>query len=78
MNRSNVKIELTTHLAGRSLYWLAKTSGVAYSTVHKIANNKTDGISFVVLEQFANAFNCEPCDLIVRKPSRSRINTVKN
>lgn len=70
MSRSNVKIDLTTHLAGRSLYWLAKTSGVAYSTVHKIANNKTDGISFVVLEQFANAFNCEPRDLIVKKPSR--------
>ncbi len=67
MQRSNVKIELETFLAGRSLYWLAKTSGIPYSTVHKIASHKTDGISFVVLEKLSNAFQCEPIDLIVRE-----------
>lgn len=65
MNHSNIKIDLHTHLAGRSLYWLAKTSGVPYSTVHKIARNKTDGISFTVLEKLAQAFDCEPKELIV-------------
>ncbi|MGI8786803.1 MAG: helix-turn-helix domain-containing protein [Pyrinomonadaceae bacterium] len=63
---SNVKIDIETHLIGRSLYWLAKTSGVPYSTLHKIARNKTDGISFTILEKLCNALECEPCELIVR------------
>lgn len=71
MHRSNVKIELETFLAGRSLYWLAKTSGVPYSTVHKIASHKTDGISFVILEKLSDALECEPSDLIIRLKSKS-------
>jgi DNA-binding Xre family transcriptional regulator len=67
VNSSNVKIDLETLLAGRSIYWLAKTSGVPYSTVHKIARNKTDGISFVILEKLCDALECEPCKLIVKK-----------
>lgn len=67
MNRSNVKIDLETHLAGRSLYWLAKNSGVPYSTLHKIARNKTDGISFIVLEKLCDSLDCEPCELIVKQ-----------
>lgn len=66
MQRSNVRIYLETLLAGRSLYWLAKSSGIPYSTVHKIASNKTDGISFVVLEKLSDALECEPRDLIVK------------
>lgn len=66
MQRSNVKIDLETLLAGRSLYWLAKTSGIPYSTVHKIASSKTDGISFIVLEKLSDALECEPSDLIIK------------
>lgn len=71
VNRSNVKIDLETHLAGRSLYWLAKTTGLPYSTVHKIAKNRTDGISFIVLERLCEAFKCEPCQLIFRDKSNA-------
>lgn len=67
MHRSNVKIDLETLLAGRSLYWLSKTSGIPYSTVHKVARNKTDGISFVVLEKLCDALECEPCQLIIKE-----------
>ena len=72
MHRSNVKIDLETFLAGRSLYWLAKTSGIPYSTVHKIASNKTDGISFIVLEKLSDALEREPNDLIVRTVSQEK------
>lgn len=65
MNRSNIKIDLATPLAGRSIYWLAKTSGVPYSTVHKIARNRTDGISFVVLEKLSIALGTDPHSLFV-------------
>lgn len=71
VNRSNVKIDLETHLAGRSLYWLGKATGLPYSTVHKIAKNKTDGISFVVLEKLCDVLECEPCELIVRNKVKS-------
>jgi DNA-binding Xre family transcriptional regulator len=73
VNRSSVKIDVETHLAGRTLYWLAKSSGVPYSTLHKIARNKTDGISFAVLEKLCDALACEPCDLIIRKPTQMHV-----
>ena len=66
MNHSNIKIDIETYLASRSIYWLAKTSGIPYSTVHKIASNKTDGISFIILEKLCDALECNPCELIVR------------
>lgn len=75
MHRSNVKIDLETLLAGRSLYWLAKTSGIPYSTVHKVARNKTGGISFVVLEKLCNTLECEPCELIIRFKSKTGLIT---
>ncbi len=75
VNTSNVKIDIDTHLAGRSIYWLSKTSGVPYSTLHKIARNKTDGISFIVLEKLCNALNCEPCQLIIRFKSKTGLIT---
>lgn len=75
MQRSNVKIDLETLLAGRSLYWLAKTSGIPYSTVHKIASSKTDGISFIVLEKLSDALECEPSDLIITNKLKHKDNT---
>lgn len=67
VSHSSIRVSVTPLLAGRSLYWLAKTAGLPYWTVHKIANNKTNGISFNVLEKLCNALECEPCELIVRE-----------
>ncbi len=66
VSHSSIKVDVNSHLAGRSLYWLAKTAGLPYYTVHKIANNKTYGISFAVLEKLCDALERQPCDLIVR------------
>lgn len=71
MNSSNVEVDIKSRLAGRSLYWLAKASGVPYSTLHKIARNKTDGISFLVLERLADALECQPGALIVSKQDKN-------
>lgn len=69
MTRSRLKIDLSSQLAGRSIYWLAKESGVPYATVHKIATDKTDGIRFVILEKLAQALNCDARDLIGQRMS---------
>lgn len=66
VSHSIIQVSVKPLLANRSLYWLAKAAGLPYWTVHKIANNKTKGISFEVLEKLCDALECEPCDLIVR------------
>jgi putative transcriptional regulator len=57
---------------GKSLYWLSKQTNTAYSTVHKLANDKTDSISFVVLDKLCDALECEPCELIFRETNKNQ------
>jgi putative transcriptional regulator len=47
---------------------LAKESGIAYSTTHKLNKEPPKGISFVTLDKLCVALKCEPGDLLVRVP----------
>jgi putative transcriptional regulator len=66
MMLSMIRLDVSSKLEGRSLYWLAKTTGMPYSTVHKLGNAQTYGISFDVLDKLCDALGCEPGDLLVR------------
>lgn len=44
---------------GKSLYWLAKETGISYPTLHKINKNETDGIKFSILELICKALDCK-------------------
>jgi putative transcriptional regulator len=61
-----IRLQLADRLGNRSLYWLAKETGIAYSTIHKLSRTNTQGISFVVLDKLCEALDCEPADLLVR------------
>lgn len=63
-----IDFRLAERLAGRSLYWLAKESGIAYSTIHKLQKEPPHGISFETLDKLCAALGCEPGDLLVRSP----------
>jgi len=73
-----IRLDLSSKLNGRSLYWLAKTTGMNYSTVHKLGNEQTKGISFGILEKLCEALECEPCDLIVWDSTKKKGNRRKS
>ena len=69
MNMSMIEFRLDERLNGRSLYWLAKESGIAYSTIHKLKKEPPHGISFDTLDKLCAALDCAPGDLLVRVPN---------
>jgi DNA-binding Xre family transcriptional regulator len=61
-----IELRLNERLGSRSLYWLAKQSGIAYSTIHKLKKAAPQGISFDVLDKLCDALECAPGDLLVK------------
>jgi putative transcriptional regulator len=53
---------------GKSLYWLAKETGVAYTTLWKLKTGESQGISFDVLDGICRALNCSPGDVLTLLP----------
>lgn len=50
---------------GKSLYWLAKESGIAYPTLWRLRDSKTESIAFRVLESICLALGCTPGDVLI-------------
>ena len=63
-----VKTRIEEALAerGRSLYWLAKESGVTYAALWNLKERRTDGITFTLLDAICKALDCQPGDILVR------------
>lgn len=59
-----LRIEELLEERGRTLYWLAKESGVDYNGLWRFKTGKAHGIRFNVLEGICNALECSPNDLI--------------
>lgn len=72
MNAAVIKARIGEVLAerGRSLYWLAKQTGLPYQTLWRIKDSKTNGIDYRVLEKICEALNCQPGEIIVWIPDR--------
>jgi len=71
---TNIMIKTTLanllKLRGRSLYWLAKETGIAYTTLHKLGKHETGGIDFRVLNKICGALECQPGDLLLYEPDK--------
>lgn len=50
---------------GKSLYWLAKETGIAYPTLWRLRDSKTESIAFRVLEGICLALECSPGDVLI-------------
>lgn len=63
-----VKTRIEEALAerGRSLYWLAKESGVTYAALWNLKERRTDGITFSLLDAICKALDCQPGDILIR------------
>jgi putative transcriptional regulator len=64
-----IKIELTRLLAGRTLYWLSKDSGVRWATLNALASGKARRLDLDVLENVCRVLECQPGDLLRRVES---------
>lgn len=48
----------------KTRYWLANETGVTYSNISNLCNNKTNSIKFSILESVCKALNCSPGDIL--------------
>ena len=64
-----VILKETLEKQGSSLYWLAKETGIAQSTLSNLCANKTSKIDFLVLQKICNALDCDITDIISVKES---------
>jgi putative transcriptional regulator len=78
----NIEIPLERLLErqGRSFYWLAKQTGVSYTTLWRLKSGKALGITFATLAKICDALGCTPGDVLTieqekRKPERTSSNT---
>lgn len=55
-----------------SLSELSRRSGVSYTTVHSIANNKTAQVSLATLDSLCEALAVKPGDLLEREAPKRR------
>lgn len=62
-----VVLEDTLRAMGKSQYWLAKTTGIAASTINNLCNGKTSSIQFSVLDKICSALDCKVTDIIVEE-----------
>jgi putative transcriptional regulator len=55
--------------ADLTAYRLAQITEIHETQIGKLKNGKAKGISFETLDKICEALNCEPGDLLVRKPN---------
>jgi putative transcriptional regulator len=62
----NIEIPLDRILdeRGRSFYWLAKETGMSYTTLWRLKSGKALGINFATLEKICEALDCTPGDVL--------------
>ena len=65
-----VNIDALLEQRKRSRYWLSKEINVAYTTIKKLADNKTESVNFEILENICFALDCTPNDLLKMEKKR--------
>lgn len=59
-----IKLAELLKIKGKTLYALAKETGISYPTLWKISNGKVQGITFDVLEKICDNLGCDAGDLL--------------
>ncbi len=62
-----VKLQGILDKEERNLSWVAKKTGIAYSTLHKLNSNNTTSISFTTINKLCALFGCKIEDIIEYK-----------
>lgn len=69
-----VVFELEKFLARdeRSLRWVSRKTGIAASTLHNIAHQRTHSVTFDVLEKLCDLFQCGVEEIVVIKKDNTK------
>lgn len=59
-----VRIEQLLEERGRTFYWLAKETGIGYTSLWRLRHEEAKSISFDFLERICRALECHPGDLL--------------
>ena len=59
-----VPLDALVEHRGRSLYWLAKQTGISYTTLWRLKSGKARGINFATLVRICEALGCTPGDVL--------------
>ena len=67
-----IEIPIDRLLAKRdkSFYWLAKETGLSYSTLWRLKSGTDLGINFTTLAKICDILGCGPGDLLVLKKKK--------
>jgi len=64
MNKIKTRLEDLLTERGRSMYWLSKEKGIAYSVLWRLKTGRATSIRFDILVRICEALECQPGDLI--------------
>lgn len=48
---------------GKTRYWLSKETGITYTNISNLCNNKTTSIKFDMITNICKTLNCTPNDI---------------
>lgn len=62
----SIDVRITDILArrGKTAYWLAKQTGISYTTLWRLSKGNALGINFATLEKICLALECAPGDIL--------------
>ncbi len=63
-NVIKIKLKELVNERGKSLYAVAKETGISYNTLHKIGKSDVQSMSFDVLEKLCLNLDCTASDLL--------------
>lgn len=59
-----IRLDEILEVRGRSFYWLAKQTGISYTTLWRLKKGNALGINFVTLEKICEVLECQPGDVL--------------
>jgi len=62
-----IRINEVLQEKGRTLYWLAKETGIRYATVWNMAKGNQSKLHLDALDRICEVLECKPGDLLVRE-----------
>ena len=82
-HRIKFRIEEILRKREQSLYWLARTTGVSYTTLWRLTKDRSLGVNFATLEKLCVALRCGPGDLLLletdsKEKSKTKTLPVRN
>jgi putative transcriptional regulator len=68
----NSRVDEVLKQRGKSLYWLAETTGAKYNSLWRLKQGSALSISFDLLDRICDALDCEVGDILHRSKEGKR------